>query len=68
MYPGNIEDELIKACERMGYGLNINNLRGYVEVNTGGASRKRADRHRFTNPTHALIWVEVQERASKELG
>lgn len=63
-----IEDELINACERMGYGLDINNLRGYVEVNTGGASRRRDDRHRFTSATHALIWVEARERTIKEFG
>ena len=68
MYTGTIEDELITACERMGYGLDINNLRGYVEVNTGTASTRRADRHRFANATAALMWVESRERAIKELG
>ena len=62
-----IEDALIMACERMGYGLDINNLRGYVEVNTGDASRARRDRHRFKNVTLALMWVETRERAVKSV-
>jgi hypothetical protein len=66
MYTDRIEDELINAAERMGYGLDINNLRGYVEVNTGDASRKRSDRHRFNNATLALMWVKARERAMKE--
>ena len=67
MVTENHEEELINACERMGYGLDINNLRGYVEVNTGNASRKRADRHRFTNVVLALMWVEARERSLKEI-
>ncbi len=62
-----IEDELINACERMGYGLDINNLQGYVEVNTGDSSRARRDRHRFKNVTLALMWVETRERAVKSV-
>ncbi len=63
-----IEDELINACERMGYGLDINNLQGYVEVNTGDSSRTRRDRHRFKNVTLALMWVEGREHSVKNLG
>lgn len=63
-----IEDQLINAAERMGYGLDINNLRGYVEVNTGDGSQRRAARHRFKNATLALIWVEAREQAIREFG
>ncbi len=63
-----IEDQLIMACERMGYGLDINLLRGYAEVNTGDASRARRDRHRFKNVTLALMWVESRERSIKSFG
>jgi hypothetical protein len=65
MYTGTIEDELIAACERMGYGVDLNYLRGRVEINTGTASR--ADRHVFQNATAALMWVEARERSLKEL-
>lgn len=68
MSTDHIENQLINAVERMGYGLDINNLRGYVEVNTGDASRRRAERHRFKNATLALMWVEARERAIKEFG
>jgi hypothetical protein len=63
-----IEDQLIMACERMGYGLDINTFQGYVEVNTGDASRARKDRHRFKTVTLALMWVESRERSIKNLG
>ncbi len=62
-----IEDQLINACERMGYGLDINNLRGYVEVNTGDATRARGDRHRCKNVTLALMWVESRELSIKSV-
>lgn len=64
MYIGTIEDELITACERMGYGLDLNYLRGKVTVNTG--SGKKKDDHVFTNATAALMWVEARERSMKE--
>lgn len=62
----SIEDQLIDAVERMGYGLNINELRGYVKVNTG--SGKKRDDHRFDNIASALDWVERQERKIREFG
>ena len=61
MCSNDLEHQLIGACERMGYGLVINTARHYVEVNTGGSSLKRADRHRFTSITTALMWVESRE-------
>ena len=65
MYTGTIEDELIAAVERMGYGLDLNYLRGTVTVNTG--SGKRKDDHVFKNATLALMWVEARERSLKEM-
>ena len=66
MYTGTIEDELIAAVERMGYGLDINYLRGKVTVNTG--SNRRKDDHVFANATAALMWVEARERAVRGVG
>ncbi len=66
MYTGTIEDELINAIERMGYGLDINNLRGTVTVNTG--SGKKKDDHVFKNATLALMWVEARERSIRNIG
>lgn len=60
------EDELIELCERMGYGLDINYLRGKVTVNTG--SGKKRDDHVFASVTTALIWCEAQERSIKKVG
>jgi hypothetical protein len=34
------EDLLINACEMLGWGLEINALRGYVEINTGTAQQR----------------------------
>lgn len=66
MYTGTIEDELIAAVERMGYGLDLNYLRGKVTVNTG--SGKRRDDHVFANATLALMWVEAKERTIRNFG
>lgn len=66
MYTGTIEDELYDTCKRMGYGLDINNLRGKVTVNTGSAKKK--DDHVFKNATLALMWVEARERAVRGVG
>lgn len=66
MFTGTIEDELFDATKRMGYGLDINNLRGKVTVNTG--SGKKKDDHVFKNATLALMWVEARERSLKEIG
>lgn len=66
MYTGTIEDELVDACKRMGYGIDINNLRGKVTVNTGSGRRK--DDHVFANATAALMWVEAQERTLRSVG
>jgi hypothetical protein len=66
MYTGTIEDELINAVERMGYGVDINNIRGTVTVNTG--SGKRKDDHVFKSATLALMWVEAQERTIRNFG
>lgn len=66
MYTGTIEAELINAIERMGYGIDINNLRGKVTVNTG--SGKRRDDHVFANAATALMWVEAQERKIRNFG
>lgn len=63
MYTGTIEDELIAAVERMGYGLDLNYLRGKVTVNTG--SGKKRDDHVFANATLALMWVEAREAKLK---
>lgn len=60
MYTGTYEDELIEACQRMGYGINIDGIRGRVTLNTG--SGKRRDDHRFTSAAVALAWLEQQER------
>ena len=66
MYTGTIEDELITACERLGYGLDLNYLRGKVTVNTG--SGKKKDDHVFANATLALMWVEAREKAIRNFG
>ena len=50
------EDLLINACELLGWGLEINALRGYVEINTGTA-QQRTTRRRFTTVTQALEWA-----------
>jgi hypothetical protein len=65
MFTGTIEDELIAAVERMGYGVDINAIRGKVTVNTG--SGKRKDDHVFKNATLAPMWVEARERSLKEI-
>ena len=64
MFTGTIEDELVNAIERMGYGIHIDNIRNKVTVNTG--SGKRKDDHVFKNATLALMWVEARERSLKE--
>lgn len=66
VFTGTYEDELVSACERMGYGYDINNLRGHVIVNTG--SGRRRDDHRFKNAALALAWVEQRERAVRNFG
>ena len=66
MFTGTIEDELINAVERMGYGLDLNYLRGKVTVNTG--SGKKKDDHVFANATAALMWVEAKEKAIRGFG
>jgi hypothetical protein len=66
MYTGTIEDELHDACKRLGYGMDINNLRGRVTVNIG--SGKKKDDHVFKNATLALMWVEARERAIRSIG
>jgi len=66
MFIGTIEDNLINACERLGYGLDMSGLGSYVEINTGDASRRHADRHYFRNATAALMWVEAREQAAKD--
>ena len=67
MFTGTIEDELVSACERMGYGLDINYTRqpGHVIVST---SKLKRDDHRFKNATLALMWVEAQERTVRGFG
>lgn len=35
------EDELIEICEKLGYGLDINYLRGYVEITNGSRKPQR---------------------------
>jgi len=60
MYTGTYEDELIAACQRMGYGLDLNFLREKVTVNTGSGHRK--DDRVFKNAAVAMAWVEQQER------
>lgn len=62
----SLEDQLITTCDRMGYGLDINYLRGKVTVNTG--SGKKKNDHVFKNATLALMWVEAQERSIKNFG
>jgi len=48
------EDLLIDACNSMGYGVDINHLRGTVQVNMGkGAARK------FTSLSSALVFVQA---------
>jgi hypothetical protein len=64
MFTGTIEDELVTAVERMGYGIDINGIRNTVTVNTGSGLRK--DAHLFKNATAALMWVEARERLQKE--
>lgn len=66
MFTGTIEDELIAVCERMGYGLDLNYMRGRVTINPG--SNRRRDDHVFTNATHALMWAEAQERKIRNFG
>lgn len=66
MYTDTIEGALINAIERMGYGIDINNIRGTVTVNTG--SGKRKDDHTFKNATLALMWVEAREKAIRNFG
>lgn len=66
MYTGTIEDELINAIERMGYGIDIDGIRGRVTVNTG--SGKKKDDHVFKNATLALMWVEAREKAIRNFG
>jgi len=65
MFTGTIEDELINAVERMGYGIHIDNIRNKVTVNTG--SGKKKDDHVFKNATLALAWVEQRERTIRSL-
>jgi len=48
------EGLLIDACNSMGYGVDINYLRGTVQVNTGkGTARK------FTSLSSALEFVQA---------
>lgn len=65
MHDELIEDELIMACKRMGYGIDINYLQGTIAVNTG--SNKREDRHVFKSATLALMWVDSRERSIRSL-
>lgn len=66
MYTELIEDELISACKRMGYGIDINYLQGTIAVNTG--SNKRENRHVFKSATLALMWVDSRERSMRAVG
>ena len=61
MHTELIEDELIMACKRMGYGIDINYLQGTISVNTG--SNQRKDRHVFKSATLALMWVDSREQS-----
>lgn len=61
----HLEDELINACERMGYGIDLNYLRGQIVINTG-TSRKQVN-HVFTNLADALAWCKLRESTLKEL-
>jgi len=66
MFTDTYDAALVDAVERMGYGVEINNLRGYVIVNTGSGRRK--DDHRFKSAALALAWVEQRERAVRNFG
>jgi len=50
------EDLLVNACELLGWGLEINGPKGYVEINTG-SSRQQSTRRRFPTVTQALAWA-----------
>jgi hypothetical protein len=57
-HPG--ADELIILVERMGYGIEIDEIRRFVEINPGSSRNRK--RRRFAGIAAALEFMREQER------
>ena len=59
-------DELIILVERMGYGIEINDIGKFVEINPGDARNRK--RQRFAGVGEALEFMRERERAVRSFG
>lgn len=63
-HPG--ADELIILVERMGYGIEIDDIGKFVEINPGDARNRK--RQRFAGIDAALGFMRERERTVRSFG